>query len=125
MTMTQRMASTGRSPVGSTGSVGRQEVPPPVTPAAAESPSVFATGTDGPPAYEMKFLLTEELAHAVEARLGRRLVLDPHADPALGGAYLTTSVYTDTPGFEALAGAGALGRRKYRVRRYGAGEPVV
>jgi hypothetical protein len=91
---------------------------------ALESPSLFAPGGDGPPAFELKFLLTEDQARAIEARAARRLTLDPHADPALGNAYQTTSVYTDTPHFEVLSRAGTLGRRKYRVRRYGAGEPV-
>jgi hypothetical protein len=95
-------------------------------PAAAEleSPSLFAAGTDGPPAFELKFLLTEPQAREVEARVKGALALDPHADPALGNAYLTTSLYTDTPGFDVLRRTGALGPRKYRVRRYGVAGPV-
>jgi hypothetical protein len=89
-----------------------------------ESPSLFAAGTDGPPAYELKFLLAEEQAGAVEAVARRHLSLDPHVEAVLGNAYRTTSLYTDTPGFEVLSRTGTLGRRKYRVRRYGAGGPV-
>jgi hypothetical protein len=94
------------------------------TAALLESPSLFAAGADGPPAFELKFLLTEDQARAVESRAARRLALDPHADPALGNAYQTTSLYTDTPLFEVLSRTGTLGRRKYRVRRYGAAGPV-
>src|SRR5579884_4194362 len=78
--------------------------------AAIESPSLFAAGADGPPAYELKFLLTEEQAAEVERRVASRLGLDTHADPALGKAYLTTSVYTDTPAFDVFSRNGGFGR---------------
>jgi hypothetical protein len=91
-----------------------------------ESPSLFRPGTrdDGIPAYEVKFLLTEEQARGVENRLRDRLAPDPHADPALGGAYRTTSLYTDTPDFAVFRRAGDSARSKFRVRRYGAGGPA-
>jgi hypothetical protein len=87
---------------------------------APESPSLFAAGSSGPPAFEVKFLLTEVQARAVEAALRPHLAPDPHADPARG-SYLTTSLYTDTPAFDVFHRRGPLGRRKYRVRAYGAG----
>src|SRR5215471_12934477 len=67
-----------------------------------ESPSLFGPGTaaDGTTAYEVKFLLTEEQAAEVVDRVADKLALDPYADPALGNAYLTTSVYTDTDHFD-------------------------
>ncbi len=72
----------------------------------------------------MKFLLTEGQAREVERVVGGKLAIDTHADPALGGAYLTTSLYTDTPDFDVLRRSAALGGCKYRVRRYGAAGPV-
>ena len=66
------------------------------------------------PAFEVKFLLTKAEALEVERRLRGRLAPDPHADPALGGAYRVTSVYFDTAN---LAG-------NHRLVRAG-GEPVA
>jgi hypothetical protein len=79
-----------------------------------ESPALAAA------AYELKFLLTEPQARAVADRGRGRLTLDPHADPALGGAYRITSLYCDTPQFDTFHRVGAFGRRKHRVRRYDA-----
>jgi hypothetical protein len=53
-----------------------------------------------------------------------RLKLDPHAEPALGNAYPTTSLYTDTPAFDVFHRTAGYDRDKYRVRRYGAGGPL-
>jgi hypothetical protein len=92
-----------------------------------ESPSLFVAGEPqvaAPAAYELKFLLPEEKAQAVTDRIRPRLALDPHADPALGGAYRTTSVYTDTPRFDVLRRNGDYATSKYRARRYGANGPV-
>ncbi len=89
-----------------------------------QSPSLFTSGGGGSTAFELKFLLTEEQAACVAARIATRLALDPYADPALGNAYLTTSVYTDTPARDVLRRTGAVGGRKYRVRRYGTKGPV-
>lgn len=98
------------------------------TPAAREleSPSLFSPGAeaDGATAYEVKFLLTEEQVRAVTARVAGKLALDPYADPAIGNAYLTTSVYTDTPTFDVFYRTDGYDRDKYRVRRYGASGPV-
>lgn len=90
-----------------------------------ESPSLYdPAAADGPTAYELKFLLTEEQAAEVAARVAGRLAPDPHADPALGGAYLTTSVYTDTPAFDVFRRTEGYDRDKFRVRRYGPDGPV-
>jgi hypothetical protein len=89
-----------------------------------ESPSLFPAGTAGPPAFELKFLLTEDQARTVEDRLADRLTLDVHADPTLGNTYLTTTIYTDTTGFDVYHRTGTAGPSKYRVRRYGLQGPV-
>src|SRR5258707_1177235 len=67
-----------------------------------ESPSLFGPGTeaDSATAYEVKFLVTEDQVREVIARVVGKLALDPYADPVLDNAYLTTSVYTDTPNFD-------------------------
>jgi hypothetical protein len=95
-------------------------------PSALLSPSLFGPGAgdDGPTAYEVKFLLDESQARELAARVAGKLALDPYADPAMGDAYLTTSLYTDTPGFDVYRRAEGYARDKFRVRRYGASGPV-
>src|SRR4051794_6422627 len=80
-----------------------------------ESPSLFGPGAaaDGTTAYEVKFLLTEEQAAEVAARVSGQLALDPYADPALGNAYMTTSVYTDTPSFDVFYRTEGYNRNKF------------
>lgn len=89
-----------------------------------ESPSLFGAAAVNATAYEVKFLLTEGQAAEVAGRVGGKLAPDPHADPALGGAYLTTSVYTDTPAFDVFRRTPGYDRDKFRVRRYGSSGPV-
>lgn len=91
-----------------------------------ESPSLFGPGTaaEGATAYEVKFLLTEQQVGEVIARVTGKLALDPYADPAMGNAYLTTSVYTDTPAFDVFYRTEGYNRDKFRVRRYGVSGPV-
>ena len=87
-------------------------------PAPFVSPGLYRGETETP-AFEVKFLLTKAEALEVEVRLRGRLAPDPHADPALGGAYHVTSVYFDTPAFDIYRRSDGFRRRKYRVRRYG------
>jgi hypothetical protein len=96
------------------------------TASGLESPSLFGPGAaaDGVTAYEVKFLLTEEQTAEVVARITGKLALDPYADPAMGNAYLTTSLYTDTPNFDVFRRTDGYNRDKFRVRRYGLGGPV-
>jgi hypothetical protein len=95
-----------------------------------ESPSLFGptpgarTESDAPPAYELKFLIPDQLARDVADRLAARLAPDPHADPAFGGAYRTTSIYTDTPRFDVFRRNGGHAGTKFRARRYGSSGPV-
>jgi hypothetical protein len=95
-------------------------------PAALVSPSLFGPSAEagGETAFEVKFLLTEEQAREIVANVEGALALDPYADPALGNAYLTTSLYTDTPGFDVFYRAAGYDRDKFRVRRYGVSGPV-
>jgi hypothetical protein len=69
-------------------------------------------------------LLSEEAANKVEARLRDQLKLDSHGEPRLGGAYRTTSLYTDTSGFDVFRGIGEYANTKFRIRQYGSTGPV-
>jgi hypothetical protein len=89
-----------------------------VVQAPCESPSLLPHSADDP-AYEMKFLLGPDDAHCVEAWAARHLPLDAHADPALGNAYRTVSLYLDTPALDVFHRVKPFRRRKFRVRRYG------
>ena len=91
-----------------------------------ESPSLFGPGAEAntATAFEVKFLLTEDQVREVVARVTGKLALDPYADPAMGNAYLTTSVYTDTPNFDVFYRTEGYDRDKFRVRRYGVTGPV-
>jgi hypothetical protein len=92
---------------------------PPVTATGFESPSLGSPGDGAGPAFELKFLLEETRARAVEDWARRRLALDPHGDPALGGAYRTTSLYCDTPQRDVYHRTEPYKGHKFRVRRYG------
>jgi VTC domain-containing protein len=100
-------------------SEGDRSVSSPLPAAAFESPSLSAKCAGAGPAFELKFLLTETQARQIEDWARRHLALDPHGDPALGGAYQTTSLYCDTPQLDVYHRAPSYKRRKFRVRRYG------
>jgi len=85
--------------------------------AELESPSLFTGVEDGPPAYEVKFLLDEDTAGGVEAMVRPSLALDRHADPSRGNSYPITSLYTDTAEFDVYRRTPAAGGCKYRVRK--------
>lgn len=83
------------------------------------SPSLRVTSVGSLPAFEMKYLVSEELARQIELRAETALSLDPHGDPAQGNGYRTTTLYCDTPQFHVLHGQRPFRRRKLRLRRYG------
>jgi len=86
---------------------------------SAESPSLVRTRR-GHRAYEVKFVLDEPTAAAVERALSPSLALDPHADSATG-MYTIDTLYTDTPAWSVFFGEKLHAIRKYRIRRYGGG----
>lgn len=89
---------------------------------SAESPAlVRATET---PAYEVKFLLNEELAQRVVQCLLDSMQPDPHGDPRTGGGYLVSSVYFDTKQHDVFHKNDGYRRKKYRIRRYGEGQTI-
>lgn len=84
-----------------------------------ESPSLVVAGRVRVPAFELKFLLDADQAGRVEEWMRERLAVDPHGDPALGGAYSTTTLYLDTPDLAVYHRQRWYRRRKLRLRRYG------
>lgn len=95
---------------------GMEEWSPSLSPTLRGS----ADGMDDVPAFEVKFLIDETLALAVERRIGEFLVPDSHGDA--GGEYGIASLYCDTPDWGAFFRLKPQRGRKYRVRRYeGAG----
>lgn len=70
-------------------------------------------------AYELKFVLDDNRTAMVQQWADIRLAPDPHGDPALHGAYRTTTLYCDTPELDVFHRADSYRRRKFRVRRYG------
>jgi hypothetical protein len=87
-------------------------------PSPDESPSL-GTRRDGGQAFEVKFLIDEELAAEVLRWARVRLAPDLHASTELDGAYATTSLYTDTSSDDVYLRSPRYKRRKFRVRRYG------
>lgn len=81
----------------------------------AQSPSLRA-GNGEAAAYELKFLLDEAAARAVELWARQRLLPDPHGRD---GTYRITSLYCDTPQLDVYHRSPGYKRSKYRVRRYG------
>ncbi len=73
----------------------------------------------GLPAYEMKFVISDELAREVERLAQAELVPDSHADPAVGNGYRTTTLYCDTAELDIFRRVRPFKRSKNRLRRYG------
>jgi hypothetical protein len=95
-----------------------QHLTPPI-PAASLSPSLSRTPYGASAAYELKFLLSEEVAQEVERVLAARMQVDPYAAQSDEGAYAITSTYLDTPRFDVFHRVGRHRFRKLRIRRYG------
>ena len=76
------------------------------------------------PAFELKFQLDQEKARQIAHWAQRHLNLDPHAVPELGNAYHVHGLYFDTPALDVFHRSPGYKRKKYRLRRYGAG-PLI
>src|SRR5205814_5550277 len=74
-------------------------------------------------AYEIKFVVTEQVAELALTWARIHLAPDPHADEA-GDGYRVNSLYFDTPKLDVYQRNGSYGKSKYRVRRYGS-EPNI
>lgn len=80
------------------------------------------------PAFEIKFLVEEDLARAIETHLSPNMSPDPHSLAGLGpgaeSGYRISSLYCDTAEQFVYQQRGRFKRYKLRVRRYGAGDMI-
>jgi hypothetical protein len=83
------------------------------------SPSLQSAAELELPAYEMKYILSEQQAREIQSRLRDTLVVDAHDDSARGDGYEITTLYTDTDLFDVYYHEKPFRRHKYRLRRYG------
>lgn len=84
------------------------------------SPSLHSSPQENGPAFEMKFLLTEEQAQRVADDFRYILAPDPHGrNGADEGQYWVTTVYCDTPEFDMYHRQKGYAGQKFRLRRYG------
>ncbi len=74
-------------------------------------------------AFELKFVIAEEVAQAVQRWAAQHLEADPYADLRTG-MYETTTLYLDTPALDVLNRTPGFRRRKFRLRRYGHSGPI-
>jgi hypothetical protein len=88
------------------------------------SPSIQRSLGESVPAFELKFLLPEEVAQQVEAWAATHLERDIFSSRERGGAYQTTTLYLDTPGLDVFYRTRGFRGRKYRLRRYGEDERI-
>ncbi|MBI2930578.1 MAG: polyphosphate polymerase domain-containing protein [Planctomycetes bacterium] len=72
--------------------------------------------TDADNAFELKFAVDADKAADIEEWAHDEMRPDPHADAR--GGYAVTTLYLDTPRFDAFHDAPELAGTKYRVRRY-------
>lgn len=83
------------------------------------SPSIQRVVGERTAAFEVKFLVPEDVAVQIEHWATGAMQRDAFADPALGGSYQTTTLYLDTPRRDVFHRSPGFRRNKYRLRRYG------
>lgn len=83
------------------------------------SPSIQRTAGENTGAFEVKFLIPEIIANHVQTWADGVMHRDAYADPSLGGAYQTTTLYLDTPDLGVFNRVNGHRKTKYRLRRYG------
>lgn len=88
-----------------------------------QSPALLARNAASPGAYELKCLMDEATALAVEEFLRRSMQIDPFAEAGLG-QYRITTLSTDTKDLAVFRRQPGYAQRKLRIRRYG-DEPRV
>lgn len=88
------------------------------------SPSIQRVIGERTGAFELKFLIKEGIACAVERWAAEKMQADAYADASRGGAYQTTTLYLDTPQLDVFHRSAGHRGRKFRLRRYGSDEQV-
>ncbi|HYP09071.1 MAG TPA: polyphosphate polymerase domain-containing protein [Bryobacteraceae bacterium] len=87
------------------------------------SPSL-ETMQAGDSAFEVKFPLQPDLALEVRHWARANLLADPHGSGEFGDEYDVSSLYMDTADLDVFLGSRAVGRSKYRIRRYNSADSV-
>lgn len=100
---------------GAAGSVAGQSM----NSAVFQSPALAANTQGSADAYEMKCLLDEATANALEQLLSPQLQIDQFCATAPEGQYRIITLATDTQDFSVFRRSPGFGQRKFRVRRYG------
>lgn len=100
---------------GAAGSVAGQSM----NSAVFQSPALAANTQRSADAYEMKCLLDEATANALEQLLSPQLQIDQFCATAPEGQYRIITLATDTQDFSVFRRSPGFGQRKFRVRRYG------
>lgn len=83
---------------------------------AFQSPALHSGGSSGN-AFEVKCVMDETTAEAIEAMLSGSMTLDPHA--AANGCYRITTLATDTADLCTFHRRPQFSGIKFRIRRYG------
>ncbi len=99
---------------GSAGSHAGQSV----SEATFQSPAL-ATKNQSADAFEMKCLLDEATATAIEQQLTSKLQMDQFCAGSASGQYQIITLATDTHDYSVFRRSPGFGQRKFRVRRYG------
>src|SRR3954462_3762534 len=81
------------------------------------SPSLDSSGHTRAP-YEIKFLLSRQVAEQIRQWATQFMRRDPHSDPSLNFGYKVQSIYFDTPELDVFHKRGSFARGKYRIREY-------
>lgn len=89
-----------------------------------QSPSLQRVQGDARPACEIKLLLSQEQALAVEERCRTELLLDPHCLYQSSMGYHIKSLYCDTPEWDVFFRRNRYRLFKFRVRQYGSSTQV-
>lgn len=90
-------------------------------PHAALSPSL-RTLQNRHSAFEMKCLVGQDVATAIETAISAYMAPDPHHDAK--GGYTLSTIYFDSPELDVFRRRGRFKLLKFRARRYGDGDEV-
>jgi len=88
------------------------------------SPTIQRSDEETIPAYEVKFVIAEEIASELERWAEHHLQRDAFADLDNGGSYQTTTLYLDTANLDVFHKTDGFRGQKFRLRRYGDGHRI-
>lgn len=85
----------------------------------ALSPSLSPSLGSSHGAFELKFVVADEIARTIQDWARQHLDPDPHAGGEVQDGYHVHSLYLDTPNFDTYHRSPSFRSRKFRLRRYG------